>query len=345
MTIRIPPFRVTVCKSFHNDRFAEMCIIELRVYRKICITMKKEFRRIGQTPISISIYSVEEIPTYINERGFLEIVFCLKGSVKFAYGYEEFTLHEGEYISVDKDAYYLYDGRDNMCVSLLFDLKPYETEHPYILDTLFVCEGLTDIIAESSKKDHNRLKGMLIGLLKYMVEDVDEELIAHISAKIVTMFVERFDIFFFHTKYTTILNNDLDGLRKLNSYMHRHMKEKITLTDLAKLMNFTEGYMSEYMRKNSIGFREMISYIRANESEHYLMNTDKTILEISEECGFSDTKYYYSAFRRWYKCTPKQFRNQYKSSCKEKIEYLEFEDIAAIVDKLMTEHYWDTFLR
>ena len=125
--------------------------------------------------------------------------------------------------------------------------------------------------------------------------------------------------------------------------MHTHLREKVTIGDLARILNFTEGYMSEYMRKNSIGFREMMSYIRANESEHYLMNTDKTILEISEECGFSDVKYYYSAFRRWYKCTPKQFRDQYRRSAEEKIEYLKLEDIANVVDKLMTEHYMDTF--
>lgn len=307
--------------------------------------MKKEFVRIGQTPLSISIYSVEKTATHIHERGYLEIIFCLKGSVKFTYGYEEFTLHGGEYISVDKDAYYLYEGKDNLCVSFLFDLECYEDEHPYICDTLFVCEGFAGEMTAFSKRAHNRLKGMLIGLLKYMVEDVNEDLIAHVSANIISLFVENFDIFFFHINYTSNVNCDLEGLRRLNSYMRKHLKEKITLADLAKIMNFTEGYMSEYMRKHSIGFREMISYIRANESEHYLMNTDKKILEISEECGFSDAKYYYSAFRRWYKCTPKQFRDQYRSSSEEIVKRLDFEDIADVVDRLMTEHFRDTFLR
>ena len=83
-------------------------------------------KQVGGTPLSIGVYSVEKVPTKINEKGVLEIIFCLKGSVKFSYAYEEFTLHAGEYISVDKDAYYLYDGQDNMCVSLYFDLLQYE---------------------------------------------------------------------------------------------------------------------------------------------------------------------------------------------------------------------------
>ena len=75
-------------------------------------------------------------------------------------------------------------------------------------------------------------------------------------------------------------------LHEINDYLHKHIKEKITVGDIAAQLNFTEGYMSEYMRKASVGFRGMLSYIRANASESLLLNTDKTILEISEECGF-----------------------------------------------------------
>ena len=95
-------------------------------------------KQVGGTPLSIGVYSVEKAPTKINEKGVLEIIFCLKGSVKFSYAYEEFTLHAGEYISVDKDAYYLYDGQDNMCVSLYFDLLQYEEKYPFIGNTLLL---------------------------------------------------------------------------------------------------------------------------------------------------------------------------------------------------------------
>lgn len=36
-----------------------------------------------------------------------------------------------------------------------------------------------------------------------------------------------------------------------------------------------------------------------------------TIVEISEACGFSDVKYYYKAFHKWYRCTPGEFREKY----------------------------------
>lgn len=303
-------------------------------------------KQVGGTPLSIGVYSVEKAPTKINEKGVLEIIFCLKGSVKFSYAYEEFTLHAGEYISVDKDAYYLYDGQDNMCVSLYFDLLQYEEKYPFIGNTLFVCEGLAETSLRFPTPEHERLKGMMIALLRFIREGGDETKVSEVTGKIVDLFIKHFDIFFFHSgeKFGEKGGEMLMRLHEINDYLHKHIKEKIKVGDIAAQLNFTEGYMSEYMRKASVGFRRMLSYIRANASESLLLNTDKTILEISEECGFSDVKYYYSAFKRWYNCTPKQFRDQYGRASEEKLRYFELDDISDLIDDLMKQHYMQMYL-
>ena len=303
-------------------------------------------KQVGGTPLSIGVYSVEKAPTKINEKGILEIIFCLKGSVKFSYAYEEFTLHAGEYISVDRDAYYLYDGQDNMCVSLCFDLLRYEDEYPFISNNLFVCEGLEETSLPFPTPEHERLKGMMIALLRFIREGGDETKVSEVTGKIVDLFIKHFDIFFFHSgeKFGEKGGEMLMRLHEINDYLHKHIKEKITVGDIAAQLNFTEGYMSEYMRKASVGFRGMLSYIRANASESLLLNTDKTILEISEECGFSDVKYYYSAFKRWYNCTPKQFRDQYGRASEEKLRYFELDDISDLIDDLMKQHYMQMYM-
>jgi len=306
--------------------------------------MDKQFQQIGSTPLSISVYSAEKTPTHIHDKGFLEIIFCLRGSVCFSYAHEEFTLHEGEYISVDKDAYYLYDGKDNLCVSLLFDLLRYEDKYPFIRNNIFICEGLPESTMPYPTEHHGRLKGMMIALLKYIIEGGDERRISRTCENIIHLFIEHFDEFFFHTGKDFADKEIFSKIHEAKDYMHTHMKEKVTIKDLAEKLNFTEGYMSEFMRKNAIGFRGIMSYIRANESEHYLLKTDKTILEISEECGFSDVKYYYAAFKRWYHCTPKQFREQYGKLSEENISYYTLDDISDILDKLLTAHYMETFL-
>ena len=211
---------------------------------------------------------------------------------------------------------------------------------------LFVCEGLEETSLPFPTPEHERLKGMMIALLRFIREGGDETKVSEVTGKIVDLFIKHFDIFFFHSgeKFGEKGGEMLMRLHEINDYLHKHIKEKITVGDIAAQLNFTEGYMSEYMRKASVGFRGMLSYIRANASESLLLNTDKTILEISEECGFSDVKYYYSAFKRWYNCTPKQFRDQYGRASEEKLRYFELDDISDLIDDLMKQHYMQMYL-
>ena len=53
---------------------------------------------------------------------------------------------------------------------------------------------------------------------------------------------------------------------------------------------------------------------------------------------------YYSAFKRWYKCTPKQSREQYGKVSEEKIRYLDIIDTKDILEKLVTDDYMETYL-
>lgn len=307
--------------------------------------MGKIYRQVGDTPLSISIYSVEKTNTVLHDEGFLEIIFCLKGSVRFSYAYEEFTLHAGEFISVDKDAYYLYDGKDNLCASFLINLSEYAETHPDITKTLFVCEGCRESTMPYPTADHNRLKGIMISLLKHMNDGgVNKEIVIKAVDRLVDLFMSRFDICYYHAAGHDVSEEVLRNIRKATSYMLAHIHEKITIGDVAKLMNFSESYMSEYMRKYSVGFRGILSYLRANESERLLLETNKNILQVSEECGFSDVKYYKSAFEYWYGQTPRKFRQQYGRKSDEKIEYLDIADVGKILDDMMTEHYMETFL-
>lgn len=299
--------------------------------------------KIGDTPLSICVYSVETSPTQMHDKGTLEIIFCLKGSVKFSYAYEEFTLHAGEYISVDRDAYYLYDGKDNICVSFYIDLHKYEGRYPFICNNLFVCEGLAESTMPYPTENHDRLKGLLIAMLKCVIGRYEADKAKKQVDKIVELFIRRFDIFSFHTGIDTLEGENFDRLHKINDYLNVHLQEKVTVADLARELNLTEGYVSEYMRKMSAGFRGMMGYIRVNESEKYLIKTDKTIIEISEECGFSDVKYYYSAFKRWYKCTPNQFRKKYGSFHERHIEYLPLQSITDLLDETLMNHYMEIF--
>lgn len=298
--------------------------------------------QIGNTPLSISVYAVKDKPLHMHDAGMLEIIFCLTGTVTFSYAYEDFTLNAGEYVSVDKDAYYLHSSGYNMCVSFYVDLTAFEDKYPDIQHQLFVCEGCAQTTTEYPTACHDKLRGKLITLLKIILRGDTvgkEDRIAAVTASIVDLFVFHFHIVLFHSAKVEINQEFLTRARDIYSYLDMHFQEKITLEDLSSHLGLSKSYLSEFMLKVSLGFRRMLAYVRANKSEWYLINTDHTIVEISEECGFSDPQYYYKAFKEWYKCTPKQFREKYVKQSADNMVYYELHTVGSLVDDLMVAHY------
>ena len=58
-------------------------------------------------------------------------------------------------------------------------------------------------------------------------------------------------------------------------------------------------------------FSELVNIVRVDESIKLLLDTDKTISDISLDVGFSHARYYNKSFKDHYKCTPLQFRKKY----------------------------------
>jgi AraC-like DNA-binding protein len=310
---------------------------------------QEEIPWIEGTPLGLKIRKIEFVPPHMHED-ILEIIFCLKGSVKFNYEYEEFTLHEGEFISADKDAHYLYTGKDDICVSFYIDLNWFKNRYPFITSLLFVCEYTKDSITPK-RPCHDKLKGILIALLFFMgtseASDANfKRVITSNVEKIVDLFIDCFDIIFFYEP-TLILKPDLmERHHNIHHYMQLNCTEKISLNTMSEEFHLTTSYISEFLRNVNIGFRSCLGYMRAYRSEKLLLATNMNITDISVACGFSDPKYYYDVFKKWYRCTPRQFRKSYLDKMNQPcIEAeLNIQDAFSELNDLMLHHYMSLFL-
>lgn len=306
---------------------------------------------IKNTPLGITIRNIEFVPTHMHEN-IVEIIFCLKGSVKFSYGYEEFTLSAGEFISVDKDAHYLFDdSKDNICISFFINLEWYLEKYPYITSLLFVCEATKESSRPYPTYYHEQIRGILIALLFYLsnhknLDGNDEDTIISGAGRIVDILINHFDITYFYNPNLILKKELVERNHSMMAYLQAHSTEKITLDSMENEFNLSKAYISEFLRTFEIGFRKSLSYIRANNSEKLLLTTEMNIMDISEACGFSNPKYYYNAFKEWYKCTPRQFRKIYRNKMAEKgsERELNIEEALESLNKMLLKHYLELFL-
>lgn len=107
---------------------------------------------------------------------------------------------------------------------------------------------------------------------------------------------------------------NLERLRGIIQYVEQHYHEKLTQEAVAKRFYFTREYFARFFRKNTgITFTDYLTHVRATAARELLVSTDRTVLDIALDTGFSDARGLIRVFKRIYGTTPLQYR---KMQCK-----------------------------
>ncbi len=109
--------------------------------------------------------------------------------------------------------------------------------------------------------------------------------------------------------------NTANGTRMkiMMSYIQTHFSEKISLEDIANTANISTR---ECLRcfQNSLEktpFHYLMEY-RVQKAAELLAESNRSITEISEMCGFSSVSYFSKIFKRIMDATPGEFRKKYR---------------------------------
>ena len=111
--------------------------------------------------------------------------------------------------------------------------------------------------------------------------------------------------FFFNRKIA-----DTERIKTMMSFIHDHYGEKISLENIAGSANISARECARCFRRciNSSPNEYLIEY-RLRMAMRLLLESDRSVLEISEETGFSSASYFTKTFREALNCTPKEYRD------------------------------------
>jgi Response regulator containing CheY-like receiver domain and AraC-type DNA-binding domain len=96
---------------------------------------------------------------------------------------------------------------------------------------------------------------------------------------------------------------------RAKSYIYEHYSEDISVETLADLVYLSPGYFS-YIFKKEIGenVSRFIREYRMEKAKELLSGTNKKIIHICKEIGFSNVSYFCKSFREYCGCSPEQYR-------------------------------------
>lgn len=101
-------------------------------------------------------------------------------------------------------------------------------------------------------------------------------------------------------------------------YINSHFDMPISLDDMAKLSAMSKSHFSKCFRDSTgMSFGDYLHMTRILNAERLLHDTDMSVTQIAMSCGFNDSAYFSTAFRKKTGMTPLAFRKNSLKKSKE----------------------------
>ena len=98
-------------------------------------------------------------------------------------------------------------------------------------------------------------------------------------------------------------------VRQAREYMEEHYRDKITLEEVANSIALNPIYFSTLFKKETgMNFSTYLVSIRMEKAKELLRTTNMTILQVSEEVGYKDSRYFSQLFRKTVGIKPALYR-------------------------------------
>ena len=281
------------------------------------------FHRDGMIPL----YVGEEISGYhpeklFHDHNFSELVLVISGEAEHLTEGKKCVLKRGDILSLHPGTVHAYDKCSNLrIVNVLYDcsslaIPVLDAAHISSFHRLFPLKNiipaeeqnapvtnLTEEQFEEIMGDVMRLRSVLdgkrpgclfLGLAIFM------QIIAKISMWAETVPQEH---------YVAI------QVEKAIAYMTQNCDGKVSFEQLLKKSNMSRrNFYRHFKNYTGVSPVEYLVQLRIRRAMELLRDTDTTISEISQLCGFADSNYMCRIFRKRYELSPGEFRKKLRNN-------------------------------
>ena len=99
---------------------------------------------------------------------------------------------------------------------------------------------------------------------------------------------------------------------EVREYIRVHVREKLRVEQLARDFGYSPDHLSRlYKQEFGHDLKEDIVRHKLSDMESLLLNTDYSIKEIAEICGFEDENSFTQFFKYHEKLAPRTYRNRF----------------------------------
>lgn len=254
------------------------------------------------------------IPWHWHEE--LELLYIKRGQMKIKIPAKSFLLKEGDCIAINANIlHYAAAAPECTWQSLVFSPALITGKEDFVfakkyMQPLLSCAAFSayEISGETNENVARRFRCAFDALAG---EDYGYEFTVRENLSHICLFLHRE----FETQMDTQnepLNQDNLRIRKMLAYLHKNFAENISLSDIAKEAGISERECLRCFRKTVqlSPIQYLLKYRVMQGAEMLLKNPASSIAEVAAGCGFDSQSNFAKMFKRFYNCTPREYRNQ-----------------------------------
>lgn len=247
----------------------------------------------------------------------VEIVYVFSGSISISVEGEAFTAKDGDIIVINSERIHgFYDATPHTRLDIFqFGLEIFDALLVDLIDRESQMMALDKLILMNEVTDKD-LYGFLLAVLQRIKTEFGEKkdgyrlAIKMLIYQMAMTFVREIPSPPVPPRKVIKRNHDRKVLEKALSYIHDNYADPdISLDGVANATSLSKFYFTRFF-KSQTGqtFHNYLNRLRVSKAEECLMETDKTITDISLLCGFSSLNTFNRVFKLHSGTTPSNFR-------------------------------------
>lgn len=104
-------------------------------------------------------------------------------------------------------------------------------------------------------------------------------------------------------------SDDVEKMRKVHDYVMTHFKSRISLEEMAGMLNMTTSSFCRYFKpRANKTFSHFVNEVRIGHARKLLLSGDFTIAQVAYKCGYSTLSHFNRQFKLITKKTPHAYR-------------------------------------
>lgn len=227
-----------------------------------------------------------------------EIYYLRKGKAKYFIDNITFDLNEGDMVLIPPYVIhrtaYIEDGQlDRLLITFTLDFVEKNEE-----DALFKCFDRYLIKKADVYKN-------LLNSIEAESNSPDEFSDELIKNYITTLLIRLSRI----TEKSSFEVKAPSFIQQITEYITENYATEITLDELSKQFSVSKSHLSrQFKATTGFGLNEYITTVRVKNAERLILTTDLSVTEIATTCGFNDSNYFSSVFKKLKGIPPLKFR-------------------------------------